>query len=264
MICKYVPSMEEKVLSYIGDKYSECLYLYIDFVKYSGASDFVDTYIQFQDEKITFLILKYHTGVHIFSRDMDFEKTEIIQLLERLKPTMICGTDTLLKQLQDALPEYVSQFGYIGEITKVEKKYISDEVEPAKESEFHTIAEMICGDEGLGGTYQVSDMEKQLLERKHDGFGRNRVIRRDGVVVSHVATGAELSHIAVTNATITLPQYRGQALASNLVATICQELLEENKRVFAIYYTPSAYRMHEKVGHKVCNGWGKLTLKKEK
>lgn len=263
MIQLYTPQRRQEILDYIGERYAECLYLYIDFMKYGDEVPFVKLYLQTKDNKITALVLQYHQGVHVYSRDGDLNLQELVQLLKKLSPSMICATDIIIQRLAAELPDYIPEYGFIGEVKKVALHQENMAVIEPTDKQLKDVAQMMCADEGLGGSYQVEELTNQLVERRSSSFGRNYILCQNGKIVCHAATGAELPTIAVTNAVITLPEYRGRGLATQVLGTLCAQLLKEGKRVFSVYYVPSAKKMHEKVGFEICNGWGKLTKKKE-
>lgn len=263
MIHLYSPQQRHQILDYIGERYAQCLYLYIDFIKYGGEAPFVQLYLQTKDDIMTALVLQYHQGVHVYSRDGDLDLQELVQLLKKLSPSMICATDVVIQQLAAELPDFVPEYGFIGEVKKVIPQQENLAIMEPSDDQLKDVAQMMCEDEGLGGSYQVEELTHQLLERRACSFGRNYVLCQSGKIISHLATGAELPTIAVINAVITLPEYRGKGLATQVLGVLCTQLLKEGKRVFSIYYTPSARKMHEKVGFEICNGWGKLTKKKE-
>lgn len=262
MIQEYTKDRYSEVIRYIGGRFTECPYLYIDFKKYQDEPGHIHTDLQYENGKMTAVVLRYHNGVHLFSRDGDIDPVEMIALLKGSSPPpIICGTASLIDKIKDGFPAYISEEGYVGEIREVNARFISEEVRRATEEEIRAAAKLLCEDEGMGAGYRAGEMEDQLLERNRTGFGRNYVIIRDGTVASHVATGAELRDIAVITSGITAVPYRGRNLYTNMLATVSAMLLREKKRVISFYYTPSARRAHEKAGFETVTAWKKLLLK---
>ena len=103
--------------------------------------------------------------------------------------------------------------------------YLLPEAEEAAEEELMEVARLICTDDGLGGQYTPEGLCAQLLERRREGFGRNYVIRREGRIVCHGGTYAEVPGLAVVSGIITDEKYRGQKLAYKVVSKLNHDLM---------------------------------------
>lgn len=66
------------LLEYIGKEYREAIYLYLDAIKYGISNPNVSSWIQTENEVITSIILMYHTGMHIYSKEKVFDASEQI------------------------------------------------------------------------------------------------------------------------------------------------------------------------------------------
>lgn len=74
-------SKAEDILSYIGNEYYKCLYLYIDMQQYGCSSEFTKTWIQEDNGEITAVMLAYHSAMHVYSKQQNFDVQELTEFL---------------------------------------------------------------------------------------------------------------------------------------------------------------------------------------
>lgn len=251
-------SCKSSILDYIGSDYSKCLYLYINLLKYEFTNPNFNIWASTNENgEIKALIAKYYTGIHVFCKGPDILIEDIIQVISENNPSIINGTGNIIKRLQENLPIYTPEFGSVGQIKNV-TNVSSELVEVATIENMNEIARLLIEDQGLSGHYDVKLLEHQLKERFEEGFGRNYIIKKNNVIVSHCATYAQTKQIAVTSGVYTTPKERGNGYIYQLYCTLCSDLIKEGKEVFAFYYTPQAHKMHKKVGFDVISSWAKL------
>ena len=125
------------------------------------------------------------------------------------------------------------------------------------------IAKLICSDEGVGGHYAPEELKEQLLTRLDEQFGRNYILKRDGEIIHHAATYAELDNLAVISGVITREDWRGKGVGTLAVRKLCYDLLKEGKKPCLFYYTKQAEGFYKKIGFEEGTGWAKLVLRKE-
>ena len=261
MIRKCNNNQLAEILGYIGEEdYPQCLYLYLDLIKYGCSSETTQTWIQYENESITAVVLAYHTALHIFSRNNVFDAREVRDLVKETNPTIINARANTIKLLEPLLTDlgFISEFGHIGEWSGIVDNEDNNDVVKAEEKDIPEIATLLYEDEDIGASYVFDDLLKQMKERLEQGYVRSYVIRRDGKTVAHVGTGAEMNGVCTIAYTIISPMYRGQGMAGKLYRYACGHLKREGKRIFSIYYPDNARRFHNKVGFVDICECGKL------
>lgn len=255
-------SQQEALLSYIGEDYPKCLYLYLDVIKYGCLSDTTRTWIQTKDGVITSVVLSYHTALHVFSRTSDFDVTEICELVKEVKPTMVNAMSETIRKIEPELSKlgFRSEFGHIGEWMGSADRIEDDEVSIAKEKDIPEVARLLYEDENIGASYIFEDLLKQMQDRLNEGYVRSYVLHKNNEVAAHVGTGAEIKNVCTIAYSITSPKYRGQGLAGRLYNYSCSQLKSEGKRIFSVYYPESARALHHKMGFVDICECGKLYL----
>lgn len=264
MIVKANESNLNEIYEYIGKDFCRCVYLYLDLKKFGCSNENVNTWIQYDKNcNILCVILKYYTGMHIYSKSKNIIKEEIERLIDTTNPTMICGETQVLNKLNISL-KYNYEEGAVRYLDKI-KKYEIDGVESAKKGDFYQIGELLYEDEDIGCSYKLEELINQLYDRNEKKFTRNYVIKDGERVFSHAATGAENEDLAMLAYVITDKKYRGKGYAQKVCQVLCQELIEEGKKVCLINYSNESTRLYDKLGFEKYCDWSKwyIDLKKE-
>jgi len=249
---------EKRILEYIGSDYGKCAYLYIDLKKYGFDNENVHLWVdEDENNKINAVVLKYYNGMHIFSREQDFDAEKVAELVKETEPSLVCG----MKETIDLVAPYVNE-DYkpeYGKVLRLEEYtgICNEAVFRAKKEDLKAIVELLMTDEEMGGPYTFDMLYGQFVERFDDGFGRNWVRMDEKGVVSHCATYAELDDIAVISGGIVRMDYRGKGEYPGQLGAMCKDLYNEGKEVISYYYG-GAKSAHKAVGFKILGDWAKL------
>ena len=248
---------EKEIIEYIGKSYGQCLYLYVDLLKYGFDNENINVWFQKEEDEIKALVLQYYTGVHVFSKEVEFDVKDVVDLLKEINPSMICGMKWTLDKIKDYFDNYEMEIGIVGELTNL-KVYDTEGCYKANAEEIKELAELLAEDESLGKPYGFELLYKQLLERYEENFGRNFIYRDNGKIVATASTYAEKGGVAVISGVMVHPEYRGKGLSKNVLSAVCDNLKKDGFDVFSYYYIPSATRMHQSVGFEPIGDWAKL------
>ena len=252
------------IMNYIGEDYGKCLYLYIDLLKYGLTNKHINMWWQKSQNEISVLVFQYYSGVHVFSQNEEFDVNDVINLIKKISPSMICGMESVISKLAPYLSQdYELELGSVAEL--IDFKDFNDTVSyRAKENELPELAAFLSTDNSLGKPYGYELLKTQLLERYREGFGRNYIMRSHNEILATASTYAEKEKIAVISGVMVNPKYRGKGLSKKVLSALCRELKTNGMRVFSYYYIESAMRMHQAVGFKKIGNWAKLVQNNER
>ena len=264
MITKCDLSDKKRIISYIGNDYPSCLYLYLNLIKYGIGSDVIDVFIQQDGDLITAVMLKYYSCLHVFSRGDCFDAYELSAFFIDNNFTMLYCTENTAKKIYASFPESILSkavitTGWVAQIKSVDKEPRGLAVS-AQQDDFVQIVRMILNDKDIGRSYKFDELSSQIESRNKEGYARNLVIKKDDVVIAHACTNAELGNIAVVAELLVREEYRRQGYASERWRDLCSRLLYEGKEVFSFYYSEESRRLHRKIGFfEVCE-WAKVVI----
>ncbi len=248
------------IKEYIGNDYDKCLYLYLDFLKYGLSNENLKFWLDLDDDnEIRCVVLKYYSGMHVFSKNNDCDFEEIKGLINSEEPSVVCAEKFLVENLSEVLEEdgYLPEYGWVRVLSKHYDCDNSMVKRATEEEEFIEISKLIKNDH-MGKFYDFDELVSQIKEREEDDFGRNYIIKDDGKIISNASTNAEIEKIAVLSNVITDESHRGKGLATKVCSKLCNDLIDEGKNVYLINYTDESTRLYEKLGFEISCEIGKL------
>ena len=205
-------------------------------------------------------MLAYHSAMHVYSKQLNFDVKELTEFLIEKNPSIICASAELIKLLEPQMSSngFISEYGYIGKFIHCVPSIVNCDIRLANKDDIIEIAKLLYNDDGIGSSYTMDDLVKQIEERVDSGFVRSYVIKQDNHVVAHLGTGAEIDKLCTISYVITDPKYRGRGLSSSLFSYACNQLILEGKEIFSVYYPENSRRLHHKMGFVDCCEFGKL------
>lgn len=250
-----------KLLQFFEQDLKNCLYSYIDLKKFGLTNPNLTVWLDDADG-IRCSALKYYEGLQLFDYSGAMDARATAALIRELDSHIVSSTVDVIEKLYPFLKDcYKIEKGYVTEMLSLPSMEISGEVREAEPKEYDEIAELICSDDGVGGHYQPEELKEQLLARRSEGFGRNYILQKNGEIICHAATYAELSNLAVISGVITREDWRGKGVGTLAVKKLCYDLLSEGKKPCLFYYTKQAERFYRKIGFEEGSGWAKLVRK---
>lgn len=265
MIIPCTPADEERLFSYIGDDYPACLYLYLDLKQYGLRSDRIEAYRQQDGERITAILLKYYSCLHVYSADQSFDAGELAAFFAEKGCAMLyCRSETAQK-LRNAFPlplqkRAVITDGWVARIRRVDREAQGLAVAAAEE-DFDQIVRLIYEDEEIGRSYRYAELAEQLRERSREGFSRSLVIKNGDLVIAHACTNAERDGLAVVAELLVRKAYRRRGYASEIWRELCGRLLSEGKEVYSFYYSAESRALHRRIGFEEICLWTKIVIR---
>lgn len=250
----------EFIEEYIGADYSKCLYLYLDLKQFGAKSKYTSTWIQYYNREITSVSLKYHTALHVYSKDNTFDVKELADHINSVSPTIICASADTIRKLAPLLVNkgFIPEYGHIGKFISHESADPNVQIIKASLPDVEAIAKLLYDDKDIGASYSYEDLIAQMKERLTQGFVRSYIIKDGNKVIAHFGTGAEVGHVCTINYVITASGYRGKGLSTSLFRYACKQLREEGKEIYSVYYPENSRRLHHRMGFIDCCEFGKL------
>lgn len=264
MIKKCNKNDSNDIVSYIGNDYPKCLYLYLDFKKYGFNNKNVNMYFQIINETISALILTYYNSMHIFSKNNNIDYNELSILIKDIKPSMICGEKSIIESINKKINnnQYETEYGFIRSIKHIEHNG-NISITLANKEDFSRITELMMSDKGLSGSFSYDELYNQLVERNKEKFCRNYIYKIDGKIVGHICSGAEDEKYVMLTDLIVDKNYRGRGIGKKICQDFCKIMGNEKKEIFLVNYTRESGDLYEKIGFKKECEWGKIYKEKK-
>lgn len=222
----------DEILSYLKRDVGNCIYLYMDIKKYGLDNPNMKVWIN--EDLLHTVVMKYYDSIQIYSTNIEADLKEVIECIYRENVQMVYGekhTIDIIYSDSKIVVDFETKSGEVFEFTNY-REYQTDEIELANENDMEEVAALICMDDDFSKNYQVDSLALQLKERMQTGMGRNYIVRKDGKIIAHIATFAEVDKIAVTSGLIVHPDYRKYPYGTLLESYLVNTLLKEEYKVF--------------------------------
>lgn len=252
----------QRILDYVRPHVSECMYLYIDILKYGLEDEFLKVWMDEKDGEISLAIMKYHTGIVLYTDDEDWDAAAVAELLKEESPNSVTARKELIEKLHKLLSDiYDDEYGQVYILSKLPVIEIDEPIEVAGPDDTMEIARLVTMDYGVGAHYEVEDYANQLKERMLENFGRSYVVRKDGKIIGHIASYAECGGIAPISGLIVHPDYRTGLYGAALEQKIMEDLMAEGFTVYSTVTTKLRKRLMKALGNTLAAEYGKLVKK---
>lgn len=251
-----------EILSLLRMQVKDCLYMYIDISKYGVKTDYLDVWIDCTDNNaIQTILMRYHTGFSIFTLADDWLNSEILELINTIKPKSITSTKKNIEQLMlNYNDTYNCEFGYVFKFHKYYPLDMDVCIEHASINDATEIAELVCKDESIGAYYNIADLKNQYIDRMKSKMGRNLIVRENGKIIGHIASYAEYDGLATTSGLIVDEIHRNGFLGSYLEKKLVEELMAEGFEVYTFVTKRLRYKLLLSMGNECVGEYGKMTF----
>lgn len=242
------------------------LYIIGDVENFGFEQDFMEVWGEFDAEGMlkAVLLRYYRSYLPYASGSFDVEGfSELIRKHEDAE--MISGSTEVVQHFKGRVA-----FREEKEMLFAELQDMNDQIQEALTSEsviqkatIHDV-EAICSltDQITEFSGSMDDSRKGLHKTLESGTGRTYFVEQDGKVIVTASTTAENSRSAMIVAVATHPDYRGQRLATGVVARLCADILAEGKSLCLFYNNPKAALIYKRLGFRDIGKWSMAYLHK--
>ena len=250
----------DNIILYLKENIQDCIYMYIDIKKYRLNNPAMKVWVDKDcNNQIKFVIMKYHTGISLFSTDEEIPKKDLANLIEQNNPGSITGKRNLIEKLQPFFTsKYYVEYGFIFKFERFHDFGGYDLIEKATVADALDIARLVASDSDIGAYYDIEDLACQFQERMRSQMGRSYIIRDAGKIIGHIATYAELDDIATTSGLKVDPAYEGHMLGAVLESYIVHQMLEEGFKLYTFVMSKKRCRLLKNMGNPIVGEYGKM------
>ncbi len=248
------------IMNYVKKEPSINLFIIGDIEQFGLNEDFLEVYLQYQNNAITACILRYYRNAIVYSHTDNFNTDEIIDLLKTFNFRYLSGKKTVIDKL---IP-------YLDDIDKINECYFC-ELRDGKDLPKVTLDIKTATVDDLNKIYELSklvdfaseDFFESAKRRLETKAGRCYFIETDNRAVSTAQTSIEASTSAMIGGVTTHIDYRNQGYATQVVSKLCQDLINENKMPCLFYHNPKAGSIYHRIGFQDIDNWITIKMKNQ-
>ena len=99
----------KEVLEYCLDEPNINLFIIGDIENFGFDKDFQDVWIQYTNESISGIILRYHTNFIVYSKDLDMNFNEVVELIIEKDAKVVSGKLSVINKLYEFMSGWISR-----------------------------------------------------------------------------------------------------------------------------------------------------------
>lgn len=250
----------QQILAHLRRNVEQCLYIYIDLVKYGLRNPSMKLWAGSDDGDIQMVVMKYHDSFQIFAGAGRWQEQDVAALISRYQPGRISGSEDVIRRLEDMVAaDYDSVYGKI--FCGRESRLLKTEArrcETAGPADIPEIVALLRTDREFREQYTDEELQKQMEERYRTGMGRSFILRQEGRIIGHIGTFAEVEDIAILSGTVVHKDFRHTDAFASLSEEVFQILCrEEGKRVYYFITNRRMLSLYSRI-NPPCASYGKL------
>jgi len=259
MLTKAAEKDRSAITNYCLAEPNANLFILGDIENFGFENPFQEVWFQTLDKKLTGIALRYHDSLILYSQHLDMAFTDVQGILENRKIRVVSGKKSVIDQFFPLVAQGYSKremiFCELKEPSYLEQ--VTSEVQLADPADAREIAEVYGQISEFAGLY-ANDLDtryQQILNRITSKEGRHFFIKKEGRIVSHANSAAETSISGMVGGILTLPEYRGQGLASKVISAVCRDLAMREKSACLFYDNLLSSSIFQRLGFQATNNW---------
>ena len=256
MINKVQKHEQEVVLDILRQDPSRSMFIYGDILQNGWETDYQEVWIDRSSKGIDAIYLRYHNYLVIYAirpvEDVDALKA----FIHNLPIHFISGCKKHLEWLDLIhLDAFKYREMFFCECKKLLNPVMNEHVIQAEPKHAKAIAEAIIQISEFAQGTSLEERIDRITERLTTGKGRASLILDKDTVIAHASTSVETDHSVMVGAVLTLPMYRNQGLASQVVSTLTKHCLDDGKIPCLFYDNPKAGSIYHRLGYQTFDLW---------
>lgn len=256
----------KEVLNYCLEEQNINLFIIGDIENFGFDKSFQDVWIQYNENNIIGIILRYHTNFIVYSKNLDINFQEVADLLIKHDAKIVSGKLSIVNKIYELINDDYSKremfFCELRDESKLENN-IEEDIKIATSTDTMDIAIAYGNIEEFKGMYSndVNERYDQINNRIISKEGVHIFIKKDNEIIAHGNTTATTSVNAMIGGIFTVPKYRNKGLASKVVSSLAKMLIEQGKSACLFFDNEEAGKIYYKLGFENIDKWCMLIKK---
>ena len=256
MINKVQKHEQEVVLDILRQDPSRSMFIYGDILQNGWETDYQEVWIDRSIKGIDAIYLRYHKNLVVYAIE-DIEDIEALKtFVHELPIQFLSGCKKHLELLGlNTLQVFNFREMYFCECKELINPVMKTQVIMAEPKHAKAIAEAIIQISEFAEMTSLEERIERTTERLSSRKGCAAIIMDGDKVISHANTAVETDHAVMVGAVLTLPAYRNQHLASQVVSELTKVCLADGKVPCLFYDNPKAGSIYHRLGYVTFDTW---------
>ncbi|WMM25888.1 GNAT family N-acetyltransferase [Tissierella sp. MB52-C2] len=267
MLVKATENNREEILNYCLEEEVFNIFIIGDIENFGFSSGIQDIWYEKEDDKIIGIVLRYHTTLIVYSKDLNMDFSSIRAITDNMNIENISGKSTVIDKLYPYLKGNYSrkdtkfcQYKDIGGL-----KDIKDDINVSDEKDAMEIAAAYGEISEFKALYSsdINIRYNQIFNRISTGEGKHVFIKDNLGILSHGNTTAENSHSAMIGGIFTRQNERRKGFGSQIVSYLVKDLINRKKNICLFYGNEEEGKFFMKLGFEIIGNWTVLRSEKD-
>ena len=261
MVLRCGEDMREELLEYLRGEPVYNTFLLADISNFGFDKEFQNVYAEVEENVIHGVYLTFYQNLILYSREGRINQEFLRELSARWTPAVVMGRSADVKQVAEVLPGY-----------RLEEKplYLLEDGSYLAPDDVRDV-QAVPGDEDklyeflmeLPQMRTLYGSKEMIGDRLKNGDGVHFYREENGRVIAQANSAAKSEKTVMIGGVATLPDRRGEGIASALVSRISRGILEEGKTPCLFCEREEEHNLYARLGFRKIGMWATL-LKVEK
>ncbi len=251
-------------MAYIGEDYRACLYLYADLWYCGPDNPNIRLWLCQRESRLTAVLLRYYDCIHLYSRDGDYDVSEVAALLREESASVISAPEQDILRLQEFFREdYYPEYMQIFTLSRLPENADLSGIRTADRETVARLADFLYQDRIYNEAYSLDTLRAQMLDRYDSGFCRYVCAMDGNRIVGCEMSNAETDKVGVLGGLMVSPEYGRRGWGKKLIYASFGMILGTGKTAYTYVAVNNSQSMllHRKCGLLPCGMHGKLIRK---
>lgn len=256
MINKVQKNEQEEVLILLRKDPSRSMFIYGDILQNGWETDYQEVWVDRSEEGINAIFLRYHKNLVVYGINAIEDVEALTTFIHGLPVQFLSGCKRHLELLELHTPQtFDFREMYFCECKEIINPIPNTQVIMAEPKHAQAIAEAIVQIREFAKIKSLEERFERITERLSSGKGRAAIILDKDKVIAHANTAVETDIAVMVGAVLTLPAYRNQGLASQVVSSLTKHCLNDGKTACLFYDNPKAGSIYHRLGYETFDVW---------
>lgn len=260
MVIRCGEDMRERLLEYLREEPVYNTFLLADISNFGFDKDFQTVYAEMEEDSIHGVYLTFYQNLIIYSREGRMNQEFLKDLFAGWSPAVVMGRSADVRQAAGVLPGY-----------RLEEKplYLLEDDGRLEPDDARDI-QAVPGDEDKLYEFLMGIPQMRTLYGSKEMIG-DRLKNQDGVhyyreengrVIAQANSAARSEKTVMIGGVATVPDRRGEKIASALVSRVSRTILKEGKIPCLFCEREEEHNLYTRLGFRKAGMWATLMMQK--
>lgn len=254
-----LPNEQEELLQFLKKEPEVNLFMIADLEFYGMNNNFIKVWYEKSKEKISTVVLTYYKNMILYSDFNDYDVNELMNLVKETNIDFFSCNEFNYKYIKPMFETiFTIRKHILAKITQLIKpKFVLLPAQIASVNDAENIVESLYKVQEFRDyiPQNIKSKVSETIRKIEDGFAIHYIIKRNGIVVANANTSALCSSSAMIGGVFTLPEMRNLGLATSVVYSLCDFLLNKQIIPLLFFENPQAASIYHRIGFIDIDTW---------